>query len=91
MLLKKAGVHPLAIFSKKLVLLGLLSLNLAIVNILPFPALDGGRLLFVLIEGATGKKIRASWERYIHQIGMIILLTLIVLVTINDLIRILSK
>jgi len=72
-------------------LLGLLSLNLAIINILPFPALDGGRLLFVVIEGVTGKKVRANWERYVHQIGMIILLTLMVLVTLNDLVRIFSK
>jgi len=72
-------------------LVGLLSLNLAIVNILPFPALDGGRLLFVLIEGTTGRKIRAKWERLIHQVGMIVLLGLIVLVTINDLVRIFVK
>ena len=72
-------------------MLGLLSLNLAIVNILPFPALDGGRLLFVLIEGATGKRIKTNWERYIHQAGMAILLLLILLVTVNDLIRIFSK
>jgi len=72
-------------------LLGLLSLNLAIVNILPFPALDGGRLLFVLIEGATGRRLKATWERYVHQIGMAILLALILLVTINDLIRIIGK
>jgi len=72
-------------------LLGILSLNLAIVNILPFPALDGGRLLFVVIEGTTGRKIKATWERLVHQIGMVILLSLLVLVTINDLVRILSK
>lgn len=72
-------------------LLGLLSLNLAIVNILPFPALDGGRLLFVVIEGATGKKIRARWERYVHQAGMVLLLALMVLITLNDLLRIFSK
>ncbi|OGG14581.1 RIP metalloprotease RseP [Candidatus Gottesmanbacteria bacterium RIFCSPHIGHO2_01_FULL_39_10] len=72
-------------------LMGLLSLNLAIVNILPFPALDGGRLLFVVIEALTGKKIKAHWERYVHQIGMIILLALIVLVTLNDLVRIFGK
>lgn len=72
-------------------LLGLLSLNLAIVNILPFPALDGGRLLFVVIEGVTGKRLRTHWERYIHQIGMIILLLLMFLVTLNDLVRIFSK
>ncbi len=72
-------------------LLGLLSLNLAIVNILPFPALDGGRLLFVVIEGITGKKIKTHCERYIHQFGMIILLALMMLVTFNDLLRIFAK
>jgi regulator of sigma E protease len=72
-------------------LLGLLSLNLAIVNILPFPALDGGRLLFVVIEGLTGKRIKTHWERYIHQFGMILLLLLMVLVTLNDVVRILAK
>ncbi len=77
--------------SAVLELMGLLSLNLAIVNILPFPALDGGRLLFVVIEATTGKKIRAQWERYAHQVGMAILLALIVLVTLNDLVRIFSK
>lgn len=72
-------------------MLGLLSLNLAIINILPFPALDGGRLFFVVIEGITGKRIKTNWERYIHQIGMVILLFLIFLVTVNDLVRIFGK
>jgi regulator of sigma E protease len=72
-------------------LLGILSLNLAIVNILPFPALDGGRLMFILVEAVTGKKVKATWERYIHQAGMIVLLTLILLVTINDLVRIFTR
>ena len=72
-------------------LLGLLSLNLAVVNILPFPALDGGRLLFLGIEATTGKKIRAKWERVAHQTGMAILLALLLLVTINDVLRIIRK
>ena len=72
-------------------LLGLLSLNLAIINILPFPALDGGRLLFVGIEALTGKKVRPKWERWTHQVGMAILLAFFVLITINDIIRIIGK
>lgn len=71
-------------------LLAILSLNLAIVNILPFPALDGGRLLFLIIEAIRGKRVHAHYERYIHQIGMMILLFLIILVTINDILRILQ-
>lgn len=68
-------------------LLGLLSLNLGVINILPFPALDGGRLFFIGIEAVTGKKIKPHWERWTHQVGMVILLALIVLVTINDIMR----
>lgn len=70
-------------------LTGLLSLNLAIINILPIPALDGGRLMFVVLEKFIGKKVKPHAERVAHQIGMAFLLALIVLVTINDVLRIL--
>jgi regulator of sigma E protease len=67
--------------------MSILSLNLAILNVLPFPALDGGRLLFVVLEG-FGKKARPDVERTVHQIGMVVLLALVVLITINDILRI---
>lgn len=69
-------------------LAGLLSLNLALFNVLPIPALDGGRLFFVLFENILGKKIKPRAEAVVHQIGMVVLLALIVLVTINDILRI---
>lgn len=65
----------------------MLSLNLAVLNILPIPALDGGRLLFIFIEKALGRKVRPAFEKSTHQVGMIILLALIVLVSINDILR----
>jgi len=65
----------------------ILSLNLALLNILPFPALDGGRLAFVIAD-KFGKKARPAVERMIHQIGMLILMALILLVTVNDILRI---
>lgn len=65
----------------------ILSLNLAVLNILPIPALDGGRLAFVFLEKALGRKIRPAFEKSTHQIGMIILLGLILLVSINDILR----
>ena len=68
-------------------LMGILSLNLAIINVLPIPALDGGRLLFVVLEKFIGKRVKPQAERMAHQIGMIFLLALIGLVTINDLLR----
>lgn len=61
-----------------------LSLNLAVVNVLPFPGLDGGRLLFLAIEGITRKKTHAVIEKYVHTIGLVVLLSLIVLITISD-------
>jgi len=74
----KAGMRPL------LYLVALISLNLAIVNLLPFPALDGGRLLFLLIRKVTGKAITDTVEARFHLVGMVMLLALMVFVTWND-------
>lgn len=63
---------------------GILSVNLAILNILPFPALDGGRLLFIGIEAAIGRKVLPKVEAIIHTIGMVILLILIAAITVHD-------
>lgn len=65
-------------------LLGLLSLSLAFMNILPIPALDGGRLAFLLVEAIFGKKLAAKKENLINQFGMALLLGLIILVSFND-------
>lgn len=70
--------------------LGILSLNLGVINILPLPALDGGRILFILIEALTGKKVRADIENKAHNLGMAFLLLLFLLITINDIVRILN-
>lgn len=67
--------------------LGILSVNLAIVNILPFPALDGGRLMFVVYEAVMRRRPKPSFERRANAAGMAFLLFLIMLVTINDLLR----
>ncbi len=64
--------------------IALLSLNLAVMNVLPFPALDGGRLFFLLIEAVTRRKVHAGVEKWIHTVGMAILLTLMLLVTFSD-------
>ncbi len=67
--------------------MSILSLNLAVLNVLPIPALDGGRLLFIVIEKLTGKKVNSAFERTTHQIGMVVLLLLVVLISINDIMR----
>ncbi len=68
-------------------LAALLSLNLAIINMLPFPALDGGRLLFLLIRKITGKRVTDEMEGKIHFIGIMLLFALMIYVTFNDVIR----
>lgn len=68
----------------------LLSLNLAIMNVLPIPALDGGRLFFILVEAVTRKKVPTKFEGYAHAIGMALLLALIAAITLSDIIRIIS-
>ncbi|MEK7168842.1 MAG: M50 family metallopeptidase [Patescibacteria group bacterium] len=65
-------------------LLGIISVNLAVLNIIPFPALDGGRLLFIVIEAIFGKKVAPKFETIIHTIGMAILLLAILAITIKD-------
>ena len=75
------GFWPLAQFA------GVLSVNLAILNVFPFPALDGGRVFFVLSEKFLGPKRRQQIEMWANQIGFLILLLLMILVTINDLQR----
>lgn len=69
----------------------LLSLSLGVINLMPFPALDGGRLFFLLIEGVRGKKVNPRTEAVIHNVGFFLLLLLIVVITYNDLLRIVSR
>lgn len=78
----KLGIVPLIQFT------ALLSVNLAILNILPVPALDGGRLLFLIIEGIKGSPVNRRVEGYIHSIGLYILIGLIALVTLKDILGI---
>jgi len=68
-------------------LMALLSLNLAVINIFPFPALDGGRLVFVIYEWITKKKVNENLEKYLNLIGFFLLLTMAALISINDIIR----
>lgn len=69
--------------------IGLLSVNLAILNFLPIPALDGGRILFLLIEKIKGKRVKPEIENMVHTIGFALLITLMVFITYHDIARIL--
>ena len=74
-------------FATVLYLTSLISLNLAIINMLPLPALDGGRLLMVIIRRLTGKAISSKVEGVIHAVGLGLLLLLTIYVTWNDIVR----
>lgn len=74
-----------------LYLVALISLNLAIFNLLPLPALDGGRIIFVIIRMFTGRAISDKVEARVHMIGMALLLTLTVFVTWNDIMRLIRR
>ena len=62
----------------------LLSANLGVMNLLPLPALDGGRLVFILIEAVRGKPVDREKEGFVHVIGFFLLMILMVLIMFND-------
>lgn len=66
---------------------GLISVNLAVINLVPFPALDGGRLLFLIIEKIKGSKLNSKIINNINMIGFILLILLMLFVTYNDIIK----
>lgn len=68
-------------------LLCVLSMNLGVVNLLPLPALDGGRLIFILFEMVFGKKVPQRYEAAVHFVGIVLLLGLMVLVTFKDIVK----
>ena len=76
-----AGFIPL------LSLTALLSVNIGVMNLLPIPALDGGRIVFIIIEGITGKKVPKKVESIINLVFMGLLLILFVFITYNDILR----
>ena len=73
-----------------LMLLAYISINLGIMNVLPLPALDGGKILTLLVEAATGKKLSAKAEMVINAIGLVFLVGLMIFVTYNDISRLLK-
>jgi regulator of sigma E protease len=75
-------------FASLIQFLGLISINLAVINLFPFPALDGGRFVFVLLEGITRRRLNEKFEIIANAAGLIILLLLMVIVTIRDIIKI---
>ena len=74
-------------FLSLLYLFVFISMNLGIFNLLPFPALDGGRLVFVIIEAIRGKRIPPEKEGVVHAVGMVILLVFMAVVVVSDILK----
>ena len=64
-----------------------ITINLGVFNLFPIPALDGGRLLFLIIEAIIGKPLDPKVEGYIHFGGLVLMLGLVLVVTFNDILR----
>ena len=78
----ESGISPLILWT------ALLSINLAIINLIPFPALDGGRIAFVLVEIARGgRRLAPEKERFVHAAGFALLIAAIVMISVNDIQR----
>ena len=75
-------------FINLLYILGFISVNLGFFNLLPIPALDGSRIVFLLVEAVRGKPVDPKKEGFIHLVGFVFLISLMLLVTYKDLIRI---
>ncbi len=82
-----AGEARSAGFNSLLTFFGVLSVNLAIINVLPFPGLDGGRFLFIIIEKIRRKRISDRVSSLAHGIGLAILIALMILITYHDIVR----
>lgn len=73
--------------SSLMYLIALLCINVGVINLLPFPAFDGGRILFLIIEKLKGSPVNPKVENIIHSIGFILLMALMVYITLNDIIK----
>lgn len=71
--------------------LAMINLHLGILNLLPFPALDGGRLILVVFEIIFRKRLPERWEQYIHLVGFALLIALLLAVTWKDIIRLIPS
>ena len=74
-----------------LTLMAFVSINIGVFNVLPLPALDGGRLFFLLIEGIRRKPIKPKYEGFIHGAGLVLLLLLMLVVTFNDIVTLIKN
>ncbi len=86
-----SAVESRANLISALTLMAFISINIGIFNLLPLPALDGGRLFFLAVEGIRRKPINPKYEGYVHGAGLVLLLLLMVIVTFNDILNLIKN
>jgi regulator of sigma E protease len=84
---KIVGQEASAGFENVLYLIAFLSVNIGFVNLLPFPAFDGGRVIFLIIEKIKGSRVNPRVENIIHAVGFVLLIMLMIFITIQDISR----
>ncbi len=89
-IVEQIGKAALVSWRSVLNLLALITINLGIVNMLPLPALDGGKALLLLVEGIRRKPMNQKWEIAINATGLVLLMGLMVFATFNDIVRLAS-
>ena len=67
---------------------GFISINIGLFNLLPLPALDGGRLMFLIVELFRRKPVNPKYEGLVHFVGLVLLMLLMVVVTVSDITKI---
>ena len=77
-------------FINLIYLLGYISINVGFINLLPIPAFDGGRILFLIIEKIKGEPVNQKVENMIHSVGFVLLMILMIVITYNDVIRLIK-
>lgn len=78
-------------YENLLFIMALITINIGVANLLPLPALDGGRFLLLVIEGIRKKPLNPKYEGYVHAAGFVMLMVLMVVVTFNDIVRIIRS
>lgn len=81
----KEGLLPAV--NNILLMMMMITVNLGVVNLMPFPALDGGRLVFLLVEAVRGKPVNPKYEGWVHATGFALLMALMLIVTYSDILR----
>ena len=80
----------MAAFNNILFMMMIITVNLGVVNLLPFPALDGGRLVFLIVEGIRRKPVNPKYEGWVNAAGFCLLIGLMVIITFSDILRLVT-